>query len=303
MKIKRVALIGLGALGMMYGRHLMENNPAGAVGFVVDETRMTRYRKQGFIINGEAVQFPLVSPAQATVADLVVFAVKADSLLEAIQSAAGFVGPETVIVSLMNGVTSEEIIGRSLGAEKLLYCTAQGMDSQRQGNVLTFAHEGGLTLGEGDGTMSSRLSETLHFFNRSGVSAKAETDIVRQLWGKFMLNVGVNQTTVVFDSTYGGVCQAGPAHDSMVAAMEEVLAIARHRGINLKQEDIADWIDILRGLAPDAYPSMKQDVVCGRKTEVELFAGTVCALGRQYGIPTPVNDKYYRIITAIDSKR
>ena len=112
------------------------------------------------------------------------------------------------------------------------------------------------------------------------------------LWGKLLCNVGVNQTVSLFEGTYRSVQQEGEAREMMKAAMRETILVANAEGIDLTEKDLEDWVSIIDGLNPDGEPSMRQDSKAGRKTEVVLFAGTICELGKKHGIATPVNDRF-----------
>ena len=112
------------------------------------------------------------------------------------------------------------------------------------------------------------------------------------MWRKFLLNVGINQACTVYETDYGHVTSPGPICEEMKEAMREVIRIASAEGITLTEDDIDNAIALEKTLKPDGYPSMRQDALAGRQTEVDLFAGTVIAMGKKYGIPTPVNEKY-----------
>lgn len=86
----------------------------------------------------------------------------------------------------------------------------------------------------------------------------------------------------------------------MISASREVIAIAQKADINLTENDINNYLKVIATLSPEGKTSMFQDVEAGRKTEVEIFSGTVIELGRKYGVPTPVNDVLFRIIRAIE---
>lgn len=119
-------------------------------------------------------------------------------------------------------------------------------------------------------------------------------------WWKFMINVGINQASAALRSTYGLFQISKEAKDLMESAMREVAAIARKLGIDLTEEDVRNWQVVLSGLGPGGKTSMLQDVEAGRKTEVEMFAGKVIELGKQFHIPTPVNEKLFRVIQEIE---
>jgi 2-dehydropantoate 2-reductase len=201
----------------------------------------------------------------------------------------------------MNGITSEAIIGQTYGMDKVLYCVAQGMDAVKVGNKLTYDHMGMLCFGEMEpGIISQRVKMVAEFFKKTGVPYEAVTDMNKRLWGKFMLNVGVNQTVAVNESNYGEVQKEGKARDTMISAMREVIALSEKEGINLSGSDLNYWLGVLDTLSPEGKPSMRQDMEARRYSEVELFSGAVLELGRKYGVPTPVNKKLYDSIKLIE---
>ncbi|HEX7533652.1 MAG TPA: ketopantoate reductase C-terminal domain-containing protein, partial [Syntrophales bacterium] len=92
------------------------------------------------------------------------------------------------------------------------------------------------------------------------------------------------------------------ARDLMESAMREVIMLSEKTQVNLTEDDIKKFNEILPGLNPQGKTSMLQDVEAGRKTEVEMLAGKVIALGRQYDVPTPVNQRLFDLIKEIEAK-
>lgn len=109
-----------------------------------------------------------------------------------------------------------------------------------------------------------------------------------------MMNVGVNQISAILKAPYGVFQRVPEARELLVMASREVLKLSEKVGINLTEDDLQNYMEIINNLAPEGKSSMLQDVEADRKTEVEIFAGTVVELGRQYGIETPIaeNDSY-----------
>ena len=126
-------------------------------------------------------------------------------------------------------------------------------------------------------------------------------DIQHQLWGKLICNVGVNQACAVYDCCFNGIHVPGEAREAMIAAMGEVAAVGRACGIALTDDDVAYWLDIIDHLNPAGMPSLRQDVLARRPTEVELFSGTINRLGAAHGIPTPQNERFYAAIKELES--
>jgi len=302
MPIQKVSIIGLGALGILIGNHLAKGMPKEDLRIVADRDRTNRYQQEGVYCNGQRCEFHYVSPDEVVeAADLLIFTVKYGGLNDAIQAVRNHVGDNTVIISAINGISSEEIIGQAYGMDKMLYSTAQGMDAVKVGNRLTYAHMGTLCFGDREpGSISSKTKQLARFFERVEFPYEVATDMQKRLWGKFMLNVGVNQTMAVYEGNYGTVQREGEARDTMIAAMREVIALAEKEGILLTEEDLNYWLSILGTLSPEGKPSMRQDMEARRYSEVELFSGTVLALARKHHLPTPVNQKLYDRITAIE---
>ena len=127
-----------------------------------------------------------------------------------------------------------------------------------------------------------------------------EKDIMHRLWGKWMLNVGVNQVVMVSEGTYRTVQQPGKERELMCSAMEEVLKLSERAGTGVTRQDLEDYIALVDNLNPEGMPSMRQDGLARRYSEVELFAGTVIRKGEQYGVPVPVNRMLYERIKKIE---
>ncbi|WP_100486269.1 ketopantoate reductase family protein [Sporolactobacillus pectinivorans] len=302
MEIQTVSIIGLGALGIMYGKHLTDRIGKESVKIVADKKRIERYRAEGVYANGEKCDFQYADKDQiGEPADLLIFSVKYGGLESAIESAKNQVGKHTIIISLLNGISSEKKIGEAFGTDKVLYCIAQGMDAVKQDNRLTYENMGWLSIGEAGNRESEKVKALAHLFDAAEIPYDIPDDILHHMWSKLMLNTGVNQSVAVFETNYGGVQKTGKPRDTMIAAMHEVVQVAEKEGVRLTEDEIDHWLEINAKLNPDGMPSMRQDTKAHRKTEVELFAGTIIALGKKHGIETPVNDFLYHRIKEIEA--
>lgn len=304
MGIKKVSLIGLGALGTLFGNRLAKNMPKEDLRIIADGDRIKRYEKDKIYCNGKVCNFNYVTPMeQCGPADLLIFTVKYNGLKDAIKSVKNHVGENTIILSALNGITSETIIGETYGIDKIIYCVAQGMDAVKVGNKLTYHNMGMLCFGENEpGFISERVKTVARFFEKTGVPYEAVTDMQQRLWGKFMLNVGINQTVAVYQTNYGGVQKEGEARDTMISAMREVIAISGKEGINLTEDDLIYWLKIVSTLNGEGKPSMAQDMESRRFSEVELFSGAVLQFGKKHNIATPVNQMLYDKIKTVESR-
>ncbi len=300
--IRKTAIIGMGALGLLYGDQIARALGPEAVAFVMDPERRERYRGKRFTCNGEEKRFRMVSWKEAEPADLVMVAVKSGGLTEALDTMASSVGPDTVILSVMNGISSEEILARRYGWNRVLYCVAQGMDAMRDGSRLRYTQVGQLCIGAAREEQRPALARTAEFFRSIRLPFTEEADILHRLWGKLMLNVGINQTCMAYGTTYSGALAPGTeANRTLLAAMREVIALANAEGVDLTEKDLDEYIGILRTLSPDGIPSMAQDAAARRPSEVELFAGTVIPMAERHGLPVPANRFLYRRIREMEA--
>lgn len=304
MEIKTVSIIGLGALGILFGHHLSKRMAKEDLRIVADKERIERYKREGVYSNGERCDFYYVTSEEpVSPADLVIFTVKFQGLPDAIDAIKNQVGENTIILSALNGISSEDMIAEAYGEEKLLYCVAQGMDAVKSGNRLTYDHMGMLVFGEKKpNVITDKVKRVAEFFRRTDFPYEVDLQMYKRLWGKFMLNVGVNQTVAVYKSNYGEIQKEGPARDMMIAAMREVIALSEKEGVHLTEEDLEYWLSVLATLSPEGKPSMAQDVDAKRYSEVELFSGTVIKLGQKHQVPTPVNEELYKRIKEIERK-
>ena len=236
-------------------------------------------------------------------ADLILVAVKYLQLNDALKAIQNQVGPRTLILSLLNGITSEGIIGEAYGMDKVIYCVAQGMDAVKVENRLTYKNTGKLCFGPPHGgPVPQKVQRVADFFRRMDIPFEVDEHMGKRMWGKFMLNVGVNQTVAVFGPDYGAIQREGPQRDTMIAAMREVIALSELEGVNLTEEDMQYWLRLLDTLDPGGKPSMRQDVEAKRLSEVALFAGAVLELAQKHGVSVPVNRMLYDSIMTIEAR-
>lgn len=295
--IETIAVYGLGALGMLFGSCLQKTYGAEHVKFVMDSGRFSRHLNDRYTINDEPFTFSLQDIADVKCpSDLVIVAVKGPALPVVIDMMKPSVGKDTVIVSLMNGISSEDMLAEKYARQQILDCIPIGMDAMRDGTDLHYTKMGRIQIGSRNGGQDREVEAVAAVLREAGIPHEVREDIRYAMWHKYLLNVGVNQCCTAYETDYGHVTSPGPIRDEMKEAMREVIRVAAAEGVTLSEKDINEAIELEKTLKPEGYPSMRQDAVAGRTTEVDLFAGTVIALGKKHGIPTPVNEKYRKMI-------
>ncbi len=290
MEMRKVTLIGLGAMGSFFAPRLAAGLAPGAFRVLADGERKKRLEEQGVTLNGVNYKFPVIEPSlTGDPADLVIMAVKDMGLDQAILDIRNQVGPDTQILCVMNGIESEERVASVYGWEYVLYSYMRISVVMDQG-IANFNPDGGsVHFGEKEnGTFSPRVQAVKEVFDLCGIPYEIDADMLHGLWFKFMCNVGENMTCALLGIPFGVFRTNEDANFIRRAAMREVAAIAQKKGVNIGEPEIEKQEKIIVKLPFENKPSTLQDLERGRKTEVEMFSGTVIRMGEELGIATPV---------------
>jgi 2-dehydropantoate 2-reductase len=296
-----IVVLGAGAMGAAYASRFYDTDPAW-ISFAASGERYQRLKAEGVVVNDRHYPIPVLSPQdEGPAADLIIVALKHQHLATALPDLDNRVGDNTILLSIMNGLDSEAIIASVYGEDKVLYATAVGIDAQRDGNVVNYSKGGTIFFGEPINTnLTQRVKDIQAIFDQAGIAYQTPADMMRIMWWKFMINVGINQASVILSAPYGIFQTSQHAQQIMEAAMREVITIADPAGVNLVEDDIQEWYTFMNTLDPHGKTSMLQDIEAGRLTEVDIFGGKIIELGKTYGIPTPVNEVLFHAIKVIE---
>lgn len=272
------------------------------VSLVAGGNRGEFLKNKGLTVNNKHYPLPVIHPHEKVPpSDLVIVAVKHHHLKETIRDMRCVIGNDTTIISVMNGIESEEQIGDAYGMEKVLYSTVAGIDALRTEDQVVYTRQGKTFFGDASNhSISKQVKKVQTLFDRAGIAYEIPDDMIRNLWWKLMVNVGINQVSAVLRAPFSVFQKSAYARDLMELTMREVMDIARVAGVNLYEEDITNWYTFMYQLSPTGRTSMLQDIEAKRKTEVEVFAGKIIELGKKYAVPTPVNNVLFTAIKAIE---
>lgn len=304
--MKNILFIGAGALGVAFADYIQKNSGDDKVYFVADPNRKARYEEQGLYCNGKKCEFSYLQEGdnpEKIYGDLLFFCVKTYGLEQAIESVRAFVKPETTVISVMNGISSERIIRERLKLKNVLDGLSMGATIQRQENHISYDKLGYVFIGAHDEGQTEALAQVKSFFDKIHFPYQHHENIQKKMWEKFMVNVGNNQTASIFGATFGQLSERnGEPYKVAHQAMAEVIALAQKQGVIITKEDVEFWDKTAENLNPEGKCSMLQDIEAGRQTELEHFAGEVIRLGKEYGISTPCNEMLYEKIKNIESR-
>lgn len=297
----KIAIFGVGAMGSIYAGLFAEaGHEVHAVDIWrehVDAINRAGLRVEG--ASGDRVVAGIHATADGSTVgacDLYVLSTKAAGVGSAAKIIAPLLGPESIVLTIQNGLGAGERIARYLPAERILLGVADGFGASMRGpghvhhNAMNL-----IRLGEMNGGLSERLEHITAAWRDAGFNAQAFADIEQLIWGKYICNVAFSGPCTVFDYTLGELMADAAAWSIACGCAREVAALARARHIDIDYGDPVDYIAAFGRKMPGARPSMLLDHHAGRRSEIDAINGMAVALGRELGIPTPYNE----VLTAI----
>ena len=301
MKIKSVAVLGAGAVGSYVIWGLSEKKDI-RLGVIASGERAKRLKNKGCKINDTVYHPEVWTPEEAHGVDFLIVSLKYGALPGALDDITAVTGENTVIMSLMNGVDSEEIIAEKVGAEHLLHAVIK-VASHKENDGYVFNPEAtlGIIFGEVSAPYDSeRVQAVPDLFSGTGLHCRATDCILEEIWSKFRLNVCNNLPQAILGAGVG--CYRDSVHMKAISdgLRAELMAIAEAKGIDISKADVSSE----RGSAvpPTARYSTLQDLDAGRHTEIDMFSGALIRMGKELGIPTPYNEFTYHMIKALEEK-
>ncbi len=297
----RIAMMGSGGVGGYFGGRMAA---AGCdVTFIARGRHLEVIREHGLRIESAALGDSRVHPARATddpgeagVMDYVIVCVKLWDTATAAEAMRPMVGPDTTVLSLQNGVGTEDlerVFGRRrmLGAVAFIGCAIAAPGVIR--HVGTMQR---VVVGEFAGGSSPRVERMRAELERGGIEADVSDDIRRTIWEKFVFLVGLSAATTMRRAPLGVVREDPEARQLFLEAMQETVAVGRAMGIGLSDGLADSRLEFADGLPADMTSSMHTDLERGNRLELEWLSGAVVRLGRERGVDTPVNGSVYEAL-------
>lgn len=301
MKIQSVAVLGAGAVGsyVIWG---LSHKKDIRLGVIAEGERADRLKKGGCRINDEVYRPEVWSPQEAEDVDLLIVSLKYGSLPEALESIKTIVGEHTTVMSLMNGVDSEELIAEQVGDDRVLRSLIK-VASHKEENGYYFNPETtlGIIFGELAAPFDSERVQAIEsLFADTGIHFRSTEFIREEIWGKFRLNICNNLPQAILGAGVG--CYSDSTHMKAISdgLRRELEQIALAKGIDMSK--MAGTSGRGSAVPASARYSTLQDLDAGRHTEIDMFSGTLMRMGEELGIPTPYNEYTYHMIKALEEK-
>ena len=302
----KICMLGAGALGSAIGGSLAL---AGSEITLVDvyKPHVDAINAQGLRMRtsqGERVVRAKAAVDARTVGevDLVMVLVKSFHTREAMQAAKSLVGPDTVVMSLQNGLGHEDILAEVVGkAHVIAGKTYVGGVFLAPGHVIAGVENKETLIGELDGTITERVQAIAAEFERAGLRTAVTPNIYGTMWDKLLINVATGALAGITRLAYGDLYSVQEIEACAVAAVAEAMAVAKANGIELSMHDPRDaWVKASEGLPPDFKTSMLQSLEKGSVTEIDFINGAVVRWGARRGVPTPVNQTLVACIKGVE---
>jgi 2-dehydropantoate 2-reductase len=302
----KISVLGAGSLGCAIGGTLAR---AGADVTLINRRveHVQAIRTQGLILREGGIDTHVrVRAASDCVGlgamDLVIVLVKSFDTRSAMQGALNLVGPETVVLSLQNGLGHEDVLAELVGAERVLAGkTYVGGLLVAPGVVVAGTQGKETIIGELRAQGSARADRIAAGFNAAGLRTLVCEDIMGTIWDKLLINVATGALSGITRLPYGALYQLPQVKACAVAAVEEAMAVARASGITLSyQHGVDAWRKAATGLPYGFKASMLQSLEKGSLTEIDFINGAVVERGAALGVPTPVNATLVACIKGIE---
>lgn len=302
----RIAILGAGAIGLYYGARLAL---AGRDVSFLARSDLTAIRERGITLKVEGREDVLKPAAVFARAedigpvDLVILTLKATANAELAHLLPPLLGPATWVLTLQNGLGSEDTVARWVDRDRILGGLCYIACMRLAPAEVTCLHAGSIALGEADGPARERTRELAASFESAGVACRVVDDLVAARWRKLIWNVPFNGLSIAAGAVTTDVLCADPALRSEVQAlMREVQAAARQLGIDIPDDVLRKQYDVTPPMGP-YRPSSLVDFLAGRPLEIEAIWGEPLRRAQAAGAAMPRLALLYALLRRIDADR
>jgi 2-dehydropantoate 2-reductase len=298
----RIAAMAAGAVGGYFGARLAA---AGHdVFFIARGAHRDAIVKNGLKIESVHGDMHLAKPnvtddpAEVGPVDIVLFAVKLWDTESAAEAARPLLGPDSRLITFQNGIDSVDRLSAVLGADRVVGGAAYIATVMASPGVIRHTSQFAiLRIGRADKKPDAKLSAFVDAGKAAKLDIDLSADIQRELWQKFIFLTAMAGSTASLRSTIGPIIADPELREFFHALMEEAFAVGKAKGVALDHAYIDERMNFLvNKIEPGMRASMAHDLERGNRLELDWLAGKVCALGREFGIPTPASDTVYTVL-------
>ena len=301
----RIAVLGAGAMGMLFGGYLSRRNEVWLV--EVDPLRVEKINRDGVRVrekdcDAEYRPTAVMDTKMIGAVDLVLVFVKAMYTESALSANRGLIGKDTYIMSLQNGAGHEAELLRFADRKHVIIGSTQHNSSVISNGYVQHGGVGMTSIGLLDGG-SEVLSPIAETFTACGLNCVTSNEIKKQIWAKLFTNTAASALTAVLQAPLGYLVENEYAHELMRRLCREAVAVANAEGLARfdEAEAIAGVETVCRN-AKNGYTSIYADIKEGRRTEVDTISGSIVAFAEKLKIAVPYHEMIVRLIHALEQK-
>ena len=290
----KIAIIGCGAMGSVYAALLADS---GNDVWAIDtwEEHISAIKSNGLRVEGASGDRTVLMNAttnarDAGECDLIIVATKASGVAAAAVAAKSIAGPNSIILTIQNGLGAAERIAESIDTNQVMIGVVGGFGASMK--APGHAHHNGMQLvriGEMIGGVSDRLEKVVSAWDKAGFTAKGYPDIHQMIWEKFICNVTYSGPCALMNATIGQVQANSDSWSVALSCAREADAVARAKKINLGFDDVESYVRDFGANMPDARPSMLLDHMAQRPSEIDGINGAVPVEAEKIGMSAPIN--------------
>lgn len=301
-----IAIIGTGGVGGYFGAKLAQ--AGNQVSFLARGAHLEALRENGLQVQSVDGDFHLPKVhatdtiAELGKADLIILGVKAWQVKEVAPELPAIMHDHTRILPLQNGIMAAEELSQSVPESQILGGLCRIISLVKAPGVIQ--HKGvtpTIVFGEFHRERSADTQKTQALFSQAGIKSKIAEDITAELWKKF-ITICISGLLAVTRTTYGELRELPATRELMTELLEEVFALSQKAGVTIPDTFLERTISFIDTFPYHSSSSLTRDVLNGRPSEIEYQNGTVVRLGKQYGVPTPVNRFVYTCILPMEKK-
>ncbi len=302
----KIAVLGAGAMGMLFGGYLSQKNEVYLV--EVNEDRVKFIRENGVRIREkdgtEGRYFPNAVSKTDDLGpmDLVIVFVKAMFTVDALSNNRSLIGPDTYIMTLQNGAGHEAKLMQFTDERHVVIGSTQHNSSVIENGHVNHGGSGKSSIGlpGGGSEVLQPIADTL---TACGFECVTSNEVKKQIWTKLFTNTAASSLTAVLQVPLGYIYSDPAAHELMIKLCKEAVAVANAEGFaKFDEAEVIAGVETVCKNAPNGYTSIYADVRDGRRTEVDTISGSVVEAARGLNIPVPVHETIVSLIHALERR-
>lgn len=300
----KIVIFGAGGIGSFYGAMLKKSG--ADVWFIARGRHLRTMLENGLRVESLFGNFTIDAvkatddAAEIGAADLIVISVKQYQTAGILKDLENLIGGETVLLTFQNGVDGHALLAERFGAERVLAGVPVISSNLVEPGFVRHVASGEVVIGELDGAMSERARKIAAAFENAKIPIQVAPNVREILWHKLLWNAGFSSLICLTGCDSQEVLSVAETREIVEKAIAEAIAVGKAQGFNFAPDHLEMLMESTAAKAP-IRTSMLLDREAGRPLEYEAITGAVVKKGKQFSVPTPVNEILYAALKAIDA--